>query len=112
MLARDTRPKAPGEESRWRQVYGVSLLRADALDDAERELRTALSTATRDWVRGRIHLELGRLASRRGDRASALTAYRTAEPLCQRDNDQTCLDDLATLRAAADRQRPTRGRPQ
>lgn len=112
MLAQESRPKARGEESRWRHVYGASLLRADALNDAERELRAALSTATRDWVRGRVQLELGRLAHRRGDRAGALRSYRSAEPLCQRDKDHTCLDDLAALRATPDRHRPTRGLPQ
>jgi len=92
LFLEDTRPRARGEESRWRYAYGSAL---NVLDDgvaAHRELTTALGLATRDWVRGRIHIELGQLAGKSGDCATALAAYRDAERLCSGDHDDACAD--------------------
>lgn len=104
MLATDPRPRASGEESRWRHVYGASLLRSGLLAPSEEMLRAALTSATRDWVRGRIHVELGRLADLRGQRQTALNAYRRAESLCRADRDRACVSDTATLESRPYRQ--------
>jgi hypothetical protein len=56
------------------------------------QLSSALAAATRDWVRGRVHLELGTLASRNRERTRALAAYREAERLCHQDQDDSCVD--------------------
>jgi tetratricopeptide (TPR) repeat protein len=96
-LSRDPRPRADGEEARWRYAYGASLV---ALKDgvaADRELRAALAAATRDWIRGRVHRELGKLADLSGDRARALEEYRLADRLCRQDRDGDCSDDVKTL---------------
>lgn len=95
-FADDRRPKAFGEESRWRYVHGAALA---ALGDpaAEAELRDAIALAAHDWVRGRAHKELGRLAGLHSDRAHALVEYRLAESLCRRDRDGDCLAEVRTL---------------
>ena len=57
-LAVDTRPRAPGEESRWRLALGSSLAALNDFPSAERELTAALDLAVDDWVRDRIGTEL------------------------------------------------------
>jgi hypothetical protein len=96
-LARDTRPRAQGEEARWRYAHGASLVALKEVDSAERELRAALAGATRDWVRGRARKELGKLADLAGDRAHALAEYRLADRLCRQDHDSLCADELKPL---------------
>jgi tetratricopeptide (TPR) repeat protein len=84
------------DPARWRLAHGSALV---ALRDpaAGAELHTAIELATSDWVRGRAHKELGRLAGQRGDHTTALTEYRTAEPLCRNDRDDDCVDDIHAL---------------
>jgi tetratricopeptide (TPR) repeat protein len=97
-LAHDPRPRAFGEEARWRYAHGAALagLKEDAA--AERELRAALGGATRDWVRGRAHKELGKLADRAGDHGRALEEYLEADRLCRADHDTDCSDEVRTLK--------------
>ena len=94
---RDARRKAPGEEARWRYAYGAALAGVAELAGAKRELTAALPLAIRDWVRGRIHFELGKLADRSGARTQAIAEYREAERLCRLDHDTRCVDDARTL---------------
>jgi tetratricopeptide (TPR) repeat protein len=96
-LARDPRPRAAGEEARWRYAYGASLVAVRDRVAAERELRVALAGATRDWVRGRVHRELGKLADLAGDRPRALDEYRAANRLCRQDRDGECSDEVTRL---------------
>lgn len=96
-LASDTRPRAPGEEARWRYAHGASLVALGDVTPAKTELQLALDGATRDWVRGRIHKEMGKVADLEGDHSRAVTAYREAERLCRSDEDDACTKDLKTL---------------
>jgi tetratricopeptide (TPR) repeat protein len=57
-LEADPRPRAPGEESRWRLALGSSLLALNDSAAAERELNAALDLAVHDWVRDRIRTGL------------------------------------------------------
>jgi hypothetical protein len=68
---------------------------------AEAELRTALAFATRDWVRGRVRNELGKLADLAGDRPQALEHYRLADGLCRHDRDDDCSNDVKKLMKAS-----------
>ena len=86
-LADDRRPRMFGEEALWRYHRGAAFVALRRTDVADRELRTGLAGEARDWVRGRLHLELGKLADLAGDRSRASTEYRTAVNLFQRDND-------------------------
>jgi tetratricopeptide (TPR) repeat protein len=97
-LARDPRPRAFGEEARWRYAYGAALVALKNSVAADRELRAALAGATRDWVRGGVHKELGKLADLAGDRARALDEYRIADRLCRADRDADCAEEASTLK--------------
>jgi tetratricopeptide (TPR) repeat protein len=68
MLSADPRPRAFGEESRWRLAYGTALAEAGDRDMARRELNAALEIAAADWVHDRVRLELRRLEARRAVR--------------------------------------------
>jgi predicted Zn-dependent protease len=96
-LPYDARPRAPGEEARWRYTHGAILvaLRHNAL--AAEELGTALAAATRNWLRGRIHLEMGKLADLAGDRARARAEYREAERMCRQDDDSLCAKEASAF---------------
>jgi tetratricopeptide (TPR) repeat protein len=96
-LAADTRPRAPGEESRWRYGYGAALVALGEIAPARTELASALAAAVRDGIRGRIRKELGKLADLEGDRPAAIAAYREADRLCRSDKDDACTKDLKTL---------------
>ena len=96
MLAADARPRAFGEEARWRLSHGTALLPLDR-DEAARELRAALLAQGPDWVRGRAHNELGKLADLEGRRAEAVEEYRGAVRLCHAGNDRPCTDEARRL---------------
>jgi tetratricopeptide (TPR) repeat protein len=99
-LSRDPRPRAFGEDARWRYTYGAALVALKNGVAADRELRAALAGATRDWVRGNVHKELGKLADLAGDRPRALDEYRLADRLCRQDHDGDCSDEAKTLMKA------------
>lgn len=96
-LSSDPRPRAPGEESRWHYTHAAALVALRRTAPALAELRTALAGATRDWVRGRIHLEMGKAADLVADRGRALDEYRQASQLCRLDSDPVCVDESRVL---------------
>jgi tetratricopeptide (TPR) repeat protein len=96
-LSLDARPRAFGENARWRYAHGAALAALKEIAPAEQELRAALTDPARDWLKGRIHKELGKLADLSGDRPRALDEYRAADRLCRRDDDSQCADDAQTL---------------
>ena len=96
-LSQDTRPRAFGEEARWKYAYGSALVALKDVVPAERELRAALAGTARDWVRGRVHNELAKLADLSGDRPRALAEYRLADRLCRQDHDAECSEDARLL---------------
>jgi tetratricopeptide (TPR) repeat protein len=97
MQSSDVRRRAFGEEARWKYVHGATLVGVRRAADAERELRAALDLPSRDWVRGRVHEELGKLADLAGDRPRALTEYRLADRLCGQDDDGDCTGEMEAL---------------
>jgi tetratricopeptide (TPR) repeat protein len=92
-FARDPRPRAFGEEARWRYYRGTALAGLHQVDAAERELRSVLSGDAHEWIRGRAHVEIGKLADLSGRRSEALAEYRLALSACRADRDTMCLDD-------------------
>jgi tetratricopeptide (TPR) repeat protein len=101
MLARDQRPRIPGEEALWRLKRGtarVALGRADALED----LRAATATDAQQWVAGRARVELARLALKRGDRTVATSEATHAVSLCENGNDRPCVQDARKLLRESD----------
>ncbi len=95
-FANDTRPRMFGEDALWwykRGAARAALGRPDASADHEK----ALTAEGRNWVHGRAHLELGKLARKTGARASADEHFRTAARLCESDNDQAWADEARRL---------------
>ena len=64
-LAREQRPKMPGEEALWKYKRGAARGALNRLDDARADLTAATGADAQDWVRGRAHAELARLAHAR-----------------------------------------------
>jgi tetratricopeptide (TPR) repeat protein len=96
-LAHDDRPRAAGEEARWRFTHGSILAALKENGPAEKELNAALIGATRDWVRGRIHKELGKIADSTGNSTRAIEKFTLAERLCRQDHDAACADEAKRL---------------
>lgn len=96
MGAADPRPRARGEEARWRLSYGTALLSMDRRA-ADVQLRAALMIDAPVWVHGRAHGELGKLADLEGRRDEALEEYRLAGRLCRTGNDRVCVDETNRL---------------
>lgn len=94
---RDTRPKGPGERALWIYKRGLARVSMNRLPDAESDLRLALTQNPVGWVRGRVHLELGKIADLRGQRGPALEEYTRARTLCTTHRDPWCQEAAQAL---------------
>jgi tetratricopeptide (TPR) repeat protein len=97
MLAKDPRPRAFGEEARWRWAYGKSLVLGKRIDAAEQELRQSLALDGPAWLTGRAHNELGKVEDLRGRRAAAIDHYRQAVRIGRLEHDPASSDEAARL---------------
>jgi tetratricopeptide (TPR) repeat protein len=86
-LETDRRPRVFGEDALWRYKRGAARVALGRTESARADLEQARQGPARDWVRGRIHLELGKLADLAGDRARARMDYDQAMRYCKADND-------------------------
>ena len=103
-VARETRPLMPGERALWHYKRGAARATLGNLDGARADLNLAVDSTAQEWVRGRAHAELARLALRGGDRENARTLAARAETLCQQGNDPACVEDARqTSRSARGR---------
>ena len=102
LLAKSTGAKIPGEETLWRYKRGAARTALGRLEEAAEDLKVAAGPEAQTWVQGRTHVELGRIAIRRGNRSAAATELRQAETLCQQGNDQPCVDDARMLLRTTD----------
>ena len=96
-FAQDRRPRAFGEAARWHYYQGAALVGLREAEPAAVELRAVLSGEAPEWLRGRAHKELGKLADLAGNRTRALTEYRIASSLCRTHHDSTCADEAQVL---------------
>jgi len=92
-LGSDPRPRAYGELARWRYHHGVALAGVGRTDAARLELNAAVAAEGHQWLHGRAHLELGRIALKAGDRSTAAAELRSAASLCEAAKDAACLRD-------------------
>ena len=97
---RDPRPKIGGERAMWIYKRGMARVSLNHLDEASSDLQLALSLKPAGWVRGRIHLELGKVADVRRQRSAALAEYLTAAELCRTYQDPWCQEEAARWRKA------------
>ena len=95
-FATDPRPRMFGEDALWRYKHGAALA-ALGRPDAEAELRKSVSLDGRKWVHARSHLELGKLALKKGNKAAAAVELRAAIPLADSDNDPLTSDEARRL---------------
>jgi tetratricopeptide (TPR) repeat protein len=102
MLARETRPRIPGEEALWRYKRGASRAALGQTDAALADLRAATASDAQAWVSGRAHVELGRLALARRDVQTAAAEARQARTLCEQGNDPDCVEQAKKLLRNAD----------
>jgi tetratricopeptide (TPR) repeat protein len=96
---RDPRPKAAGEAALWYYTRGATRLAAGKLEEAGQDLDIALDSEPIGWVRGRIHLELGKRADVEGRRSDALTAYALARAMADDNDDPTGRDEADRWRS-------------
>jgi hypothetical protein len=96
-LAREQRPKMPGEESLWRYKRGAARAALNRVEEARADLKAATSPAAQDWVRGRANVELARLAARTGDTGSARDLALQAQSLCEKGSDPACVGDARNV---------------
>jgi tetratricopeptide (TPR) repeat protein len=88
-LPQDSRPRMPGEVARWHLKRGSARLRLGMLNEAEEDLKTsAANRDARGWVLARIHVEMGKVADLRGERARAQSEYRAAGTLAKSVGDE------------------------
>jgi tetratricopeptide (TPR) repeat protein len=97
VLAKDQRPKMPGEDALWRYKRGAARALLGRTEEATADLTFAIGADPQPWVDGRARVELSRLALKRGDRSGAANEARQAETLCERGNDPACVQDARTI---------------
>jgi tetratricopeptide (TPR) repeat protein len=96
-FAEDPRLRMPGEDALWFYKRGTARAALGRTDEATQDLRKALTLQCRDWVQGRTHLELGKLALKAGDRAAATRELQAAISLCDGDNDAASAEEARRL---------------
>lgn len=101
MLATDTRPLVPGEAALWHYKRGAARVTMNDADAARADLNVAIGPDAQDWVSGRAHAELARLAIRTDDRAGARTLAERAGMLCAQASDAPCAEDARKLLRSA-----------
>jgi hypothetical protein len=104
VVARETRPLMPGERSLWHYKRGSARAALGNVDGARVDLKLAADPGAQEWVSGRAHAELARLALRASDWDNARNSAARAETLCQQGNDPACVEDARrTSRSARGR---------
>ena len=97
----DRRERMFGEDALWHYKRGVARARLGRFDTAYGDLQIPLNQEARDWVRGRAHAELGRIAFKNANREQARLHYRQALELAERGNDPTGAAEAKTLLRSA-----------
>jgi tetratricopeptide (TPR) repeat protein len=87
-MQQDPRPRMGGEAAQLYYKRGVARLAQKNAEAAGEDLKLALTDQTGPgWIRGRAHLELGKVFDVAGNRARARNEYRTAMDLCEKSSD-------------------------
>ena len=93
----DSRQRMFGEPALWFYKRGAARAANGHAADAQADLKAALGAEGRNWVYGRTHLELGKLALKAGNRAAARQEFQSAATLCEADNDPGAADEAKRL---------------
>jgi tetratricopeptide (TPR) repeat protein len=89
----DAPPAVLGETALWFAHRGTARAQLRRGLDATSDLQRGLASNPRDWVRGRIHGELGDLALTAGDRAGAQRQFEAALDFSGRGGDKPEMDE-------------------
>lgn len=96
----DKRPRMAGEPGLWYYKRGAARVRLKRQAEARADLQHGLTLDAREWVRARIHLELGKLADLAGDRQAARAAYDSAIRIATAAQDASALEEANRLKGA------------
>jgi len=97
LFAGDKRQRMFGEESLWYYKRGAARVALRRTSEAETDLKRAIMVEARDWVKGRAHLELGKIGILAGNQPLANEELRTAVKLCDGDNDPAFAEEARRL---------------
>lgn len=86
-----------GEEALWYYRRGASLVNLNRYAEAAADLRRALKHEAREWVHGRVHTELGKIADLTGHRDLAREEYRIALQMAKAADDSIGREDAEKL---------------
>jgi uncharacterized protein HemY len=86
-----------GEEALWYLKLGTARAAVGRSTEASADLHKSLASEGRNWVHGRAHLELGKLALKAGNRSAAKSDLEAAIMLCDSDNDSLTADQARHL---------------
>src|SRR5262245_46853418 len=95
--ANDKRTRMFGEEALWYYKRGTARAMLGRTAEADADLRRALKAEGRKWVRGRTHIELGKLAVKAGKPTAAREEFASAITLCEGDNDPGAAEEARRL---------------
>lgn len=90
-------PAVLGERAMWFYVRGAARA-ALCAPGATEDLRRALTSEPRDWIRARTHLELAKLALQAGDEAQAGAHLDAAEQYGRHAGDRVLVEGARRLR--------------
>jgi tetratricopeptide (TPR) repeat protein len=96
----DSRRRMLGEPGLWYYKRGVARVRLKKQAEAQADLRHGLTLDARQWVKARMHLELGKLADLAGDRGGARAAYDNAIRIATAAQDTAALEEANRLKGA------------
>jgi tetratricopeptide (TPR) repeat protein len=102
-LQTDRRSRMFGEESLWFYKRGAARVALRKRDAAREDLSRALEGDVQEWVRGRVHTDLGKLADLAGDRSRARAEYGMALGIFRNTNDPAGEREARSLRSSANK---------
>jgi tetratricopeptide (TPR) repeat protein len=98
MLAKDPRPRMPGEEGLWHYKRAAARVMLKRTADARADIAVALGPDSLTWVRGRSYLESARIAAQQGDQVMAKREAANAISTCEAGNDPICVEEARRIR--------------
>ena len=98
MLAKDARPRIPGEDALWHYKRGAARVMLGRREEAQSDLKLAMAPGAAGWVIGRTNLELARLSLQQGDKQGARRYAAEAESVCGRSADPICVSEAKAIR--------------
>jgi tetratricopeptide (TPR) repeat protein len=91
LFERDPRHKVIGERGFWLYKRAVARVILRRLPEAAADLVASLEADPAGWIRGRVHLELGKVHDLWGRRDAAVADYRMARSLAETNDDPACV---------------------